>query len=142
MKKNVLVLCTGNSCRSQMGEAWGRYFQNELFNFYSAGTKKHGMNPFAVKVMSEAGIDLSNHYSKTTEELPANIKFDYIVTVCSDTNVNCPHYPGGKIIHVPFEDPPRLSQNIEEEEDKLQIYRRVRDEIKLYFENFNNNIDS
>jgi arsenate reductase len=129
MKKNILFLCTGNSCRSQMGEGLGRKFKGDLFNFYSAGTKKHGMNPHAMKVMQEIDIDISSHFSKTTDEIP-DVKFDYVFTVCGDANENCPYFPGGKIIHHGFDDPPRLTADIENEEDKLVIYRRVRDEIR------------
>lgn len=87
MKKNVLFLCTGNSCRSQMAEGWGNALKGDHFNFYSAGTKKHGMNPNAVKVMQESDIDMSLHESKTTEELP-DIKMDFVFTVCSDAHEN------------------------------------------------------
>lgn len=129
MKKNILFLCTGNSCRSQMAEGWGKTLKSEAFNFYSAGTKKHGLNPNAVKVMQEAGVDISNHESNTTDEL-ADIKLDFVFTVCSDANENCPIFPGGKVIHVGFDDPPRLTNEMTDEEGKLSVYRRVRDEIK------------
>lgn len=129
MKKNVLFLCTGNSCRSQMAEGWGKAFKADSFNFYSAGTKKHGLNPNAVKVMQEAGVDISSHQSNTTDELP-KVTMDYVFTVCSDAHENCPFFPGGKIIHVGFDDPPRLTKDMEDEEQKLSVYRRVRDEIE------------
>jgi arsenate reductase len=127
--KNILFLCTGNSCRSQMAEGWGKALKGSKFNFYSAGTKKHGLNPNAIKVMLEAGVDISNHESNTTDELPT-VTMDYVFTVCSDAHENCPFFPGGKIIHVGFDDPPRLTKDIEDEEQKLSVYRRVRDEIK------------
>lgn len=129
MKKNVLFLCTGNSCRSQMAEGWGKALKADSFNFYSAGTKKHGLNPNAVKVMQEAGVDISNHQSNTTDELP-DVKMDFVFTVCSDAHENCPFFPGGKIIHVGFDDPPRLTKEMTDEEAVLSVYRRVRDEIK------------
>lgn len=129
MKKNVLFLCTGNSCRSQMAEGWGKALKADTFNFYSAGTKKHGLNPNAVKVMQEASVDISSHLSNTTDELP-QVTMDYVFTVCSDAHENCPFFPGGKIIHVGFDDPPRLTKDMEDEEQKLSVYRRVRDEIK------------
>ncbi|MFA7613748.1 MAG: arsenate reductase ArsC [Candidatus Caldatribacteriota bacterium] len=129
MKKNVLFLCTGNSCRSQMAEGWGKALKADSFNFYSAGTKKHGLNPNAVKVMQEAGVDISSHQSNTTDELP-KVTMDYVFTVCSDAHENCPFFPGGKIIHVGFDDPPRLTKDMEDEEQKLSVYRRVRDEIE------------
>ena len=129
MKKNVLFLCTGNSCRSQMAEGLGIEFKSEKFNFYSAGTKKHGLNPYAIKVMSEIGIDISTHESNTTDELP-DVQIDYVFTVCSDAHENCPYFPQGEIIHTGFDDPPRLTNEIEDEEEKLIVYRRVRDEVK------------
>ncbi|PIP93541.1 MAG: arsenate reductase [Bdellovibrio sp. CG12_big_fil_rev_8_21_14_0_65_39_13] len=138
MKKNVLFLCTGNSCRSQMAEGWGKSLKGDKFNFYSAGTKKHGLNPRAVQVMKEVGVDISAHESKTTDELP-KVTMDFVFTVCSDAHENCPYFPGGKIIHTGFDDPPRLTKEMTNEEEILKIYRRVRDEIKdmvLKIENY------
>lgn len=129
MKKNVLFLCTGNSCRSQMAEGWGKALKADTFNFHSAGTKKHGLNPNAIRVMQEAGVDISNHQSNTTDEL-REVKMDFVFTVCSDAHENCPVFPGGKIIHVGFDDPPRLTKGMNDEEEVLSVYRRVRDEIK------------
>jgi arsenate reductase len=114
-----------------MAEGFARALKGDFFNVYSAGTKKHGMNPYAVKVMGEVGIDLSQQQSKTTEELP-EISMDYVVTVCSDAHENCPFFPGGKVIHFGFDDPPRLTREMEKEEDILPVYRRVRDEIKAF----------
>ncbi|MFG1485006.1 arsenate reductase ArsC [Halobacteriovorax sp. RZ-1] len=128
MKKNILFLCTGNSCRSQMAEGWGKALKGDKYNFYSAGTKKHGLNPYAIKVMKEAGVDISNHESNTTDEIDAQI--DIVITVCSDANENCPYFPDGKIIHIGFDDPPRITKDLNDEEEILQVYRRVRDEIK------------
>lgn len=129
MKKNVLFLCTGNSCRSQMAEGWGKALNSDFFNFFSAGTKRHGLNPNAVKVMQEAGVDISHYESNTTDELP-DINMDFVFTVCSDAHENCPFFPGGKIIHIGFDDPPRLTKGMTDEEEVLSVYRRVRDEIK------------
>jgi arsenate reductase len=129
MKKNVLFLCTGNSCRSQMAEGWAKKFWNQDFNLYSAGTSKHGMNKRAMQVMMEVGVDLSTHFSKNTDELPS-ITFDFIVTVCDHAHENCPFFPGGKIIHCGFQDPPFLTKNMVNEEEILSVYRRLRDEIK------------
>lgn len=126
---NILFLCTGNSCRSQMAEGWGNYLKGEKFSFHSAGTKKHGMNPYAIKVMQEVGVDISKQYSKTTDELP-EVSMDYVFTVCSHANENCPYFPGGKIIHKGFDDPPFLTKQIDDENEILSVYRRVRDEIK------------
>jgi len=127
--KNILFLCTGNSCRSQMAEGWAKKFHGEKYNIYSAGTKKHGLNPYAVKVMAEVDVDLNLHHSKTTEELP-DVTMDYIFTVCSDAHENCPFFPGGKTIHTGFDDPPRLTKEMKDEDEILKVYRRVRDEIK------------
>lgn len=127
-KKNIMFLCTGNSCRSQMAEGLCRQYWGEEFNVYSAGTKKHGMNPRAIKVMQEIGIDISAHYSKTVEELP-DVKFDYVVTVCDAAKESCPYFPGGKIIHISFQDPPTLTKDMTNEEEILKVYRKVRDEI-------------
>ena len=124
-----MFLCTGNSCRSQMAEGWARALGPDKFNYYSAGTKKHGMNPNAIKVMAEADVDISGHYSKTTDELPDET-MDYVITVCSDADENCPIFPGGKVIHFGFDDPPRLTKGMTDEQEVLNVYRRVRDEIK------------
>ena len=138
-KKNVLFLCTGNSCRSQMAEGWARKFWGHEFNVYSAGTSKHGMNERAIKVMKEAGVDISSHFSKTVYDLP-NITFDYVVTVCDHAHENCPYFPGGKMIHIGFQDPPALTKEMSEEEAILAVYRRVRDEIKIFIKNMKTNL--
>lgn len=130
-KKNIMFLCTGNSCRSQMAEGWARKYWGNEFNVYSAGTKKHGMNERAMKVMKEAGVDISSQYSKTVEELP-KVTFDYVVTVCDSAKENCPYFPGGKIVHVGFQDPPALTKDMKDEEQILAVYRRVRDEIEAF----------
>lgn len=126
--KNIMFLCTGNSCRSQMAEGWARKYWGHEFNVYSAGTKKHGMNERAIKVMREAGVDISAHHSKTVEELP-QVTFDYVITVCGHANENCPYFPGGKVIHLGFDDPPALTKQMTNEGEILTVYRRVRDEI-------------
>lgn len=128
-KKNIMFLCTGNSCRSQMAEGLARKYWSDEFVVYSAGTKKHGMNERAMKVMKEAGVDISGHYSKTTEELP-QVTFDYVVTVCDHAHENCPYFPGGKIVHVGFQDPPSLTREMKDEEEILNVYRSVRNEIE------------
>lgn len=132
--KNIMFLCTGNSCRSQMAEGFARKYWGKEFNVYSAGTKKHGMNERAMKVMNEVGVDISSHYSKTIEELP-KVTFDYVVTVCDHAHENCPYFPGGKIVHVGFQDPPALTKEMTNEEEILAIYRRVRDEIEASIKN-------
>tara|TARA_R110000868_G_scaffold104087_6_gene286287 strand:+ start:4007 stop:4375 length:369 start_codon:yes stop_codon:yes gene_type:complete len=110
-----------------MAEGWCRALFKDTIEAYSAGTKKHGMNERAVKVMNEVGINLSNHSSKTIEELPTK-EFDLVITVCSDAHETCPYFPG-KVLHFGFDDPPRLTKNLNDEEEVLKIYRRVRDEI-------------
>jgi arsenate reductase (thioredoxin) len=133
-KLKVLFLCTGNSCRSQMAEAWARHLKNDLIDPYSAGIEKHGMNPHAIQVMAEAGVDLAKHDSKTLEDL-GPIHFDYVVTVCGHANEHCPVFPGkAKLIHVGFEDPPTLTKHLPDGEAKLAVYRRVRDEIRRFIE--------
>lgn len=137
-KKKILFLCTGNSCRSQMAEGWTKYLWGDSIESYSAGVEKHGLNPYAVKVMAESGVDISNHYSKTINELPSR-DFDLVITVCDNAKERCPFFPGKtKIIHVGFEDPPYLAQSVNTEEEKLNIYRRIRDEIKKFIEEINN----
>lgn len=134
MKKNIMFLCTGNSCRSQMAEGFARKYWGHEFEVYSAGTKKHGMNERAMKVMHEAGIDISTHFSKTVEELP-QVTFDYVVTVCDNAHETCPYFPGGRIVHVGFQDPPALTREMKDEEDILTVYRKVRDEIEAFVKN-------
>jgi arsenate reductase len=132
-KLKVIFLCTGNSCRSQMAEGWARHLKSGLIEPYSAGIEKHGMNPYAIKVMAEAGVDISKHYSKTPQEI--GVHFDYVVTVCGHASENCPIFPGkAKIVHVGFEDPPKLTKDMPDGEAKLAVYRRVRDEIRKFVE--------
>ena len=131
--KNILFLCTGNSCRSQMAEGWGKHLQGDKFQFFSAGTKKHGLNSRAVKVMSEVDVDISGHESNTLDEIRHSI--DLIITVCADADQNCPFVPGAKIIHHGFDDPPALTVEMTDEEEILTEYRRVRDEIKIMIDN-------
>jgi arsenate reductase len=126
----VLFLCTGNSCRSQMAEGWARHLKGDLIQIYSAGIETHGLNPRAVQVMAEAGVDISGHRSKHVAEL-AGINFDYVVTVCGHAHENCPVFLGkAQVIHVGLDDPPKLAANATTEEERLTHYRRVRDEIR------------
>ena len=139
-KIKILFLCTGNSCRSQMAEGWARYLKSDVVEPYSAGIQTHGLNPNAVKVMAEAGVDISGHHSKHLNELK-NIDFDYVITVCDSAHESCPMFPGKtKIVHVGFDDPPRLAKEAKTEEETLNIYRRVRDEIKAFVEKLPDNI--
>jgi arsenate reductase len=136
----ILFLCTGNSCRSQMAEGWARALKSDVLEPYSAGIEKHGLNPYAVKVMAEAGVDISGQHSKLLDEL-AGIQFDYVVTVCGHAHEHCPWFPGeAKVVHVGFDDPPRLAANCASEEAKLDCYRRVRDEIKAFVEKLPENL--
>jgi len=128
----VLFLCTGNSCRSQMAEGWARHLRDDRIEPYSAGIEKHGLNPNAVAVMAEAGVDISRHFSKTLEDL-ADVRFDVVVTVCGHAHETCPVFPGGaKVVHVGFDDPPRLAREETDPAKALDHYRRVRDEIRAY----------
>ncbi|OKY75105.1 MAG: arsenate reductase [Desulfobulbaceae bacterium DB1] len=129
LKKTVLFLCTGNSCRSQMAEGWGRALHGHRYDFSSAGIEKHGLNRMAVTVMAEAGVDISGHHSKTIEDLPAR-DFDFVITVCGHADENCPFFPARtKVIHHGFPDPPQLAQNARSPEEALACYRTVRDLI-------------
>ncbi len=136
MKKplRVLFLCTGNACRSQMAEGWARHLKSAVIEAYSAGIETHGLNPRAVKVMAEAGVDISGHRSKHVTELK-DIAFDYVVAVCGHAHEHCPFFAGNaKKIHVGFGDPPILARNATTEEEALAHYRRVRDEIRTFIE--------
>ncbi|BCS88039.1 arsenate reductase ArsC [Pseudodesulfovibrio sediminis] len=132
---NILFLCTGNSCRSQMAEGWANHLKAAHLTAYSAGVETHGLNPYAVKVMAEAGIDISGNSSKLVTDLTSNVEFDFVITVCGHANENCPYFPSrSKVVHVGFDDPPSLAQGLTDEEEILTLYRRVRDEIKTYVE--------
>jgi len=133
-KFQVLFLCTGNSCRSQMAEGWARHLRGGEIEPYSAGIEKHGLNANAVRVMGEAGVDISGHESKTLEEL-GPVRFDYVVTVCGHADEHCPAFPGETpVVHVGFDDPPKLAQTAGSDEEALGHYRRVRDEIRAFIE--------
>jgi arsenate reductase len=132
-KLNVLFLCTGNACRSQMAEGLCRHFKSDAINAYSAGIETHGLNQLAVMAMSEIGIDISEHRSKVCSEL--KVDFDYVITVCGHANETCPVFSGEcKVIHVGFDDPPQLAKNAENEAQALPYYRRVRDEIAVFIQ--------
>jgi Protein-tyrosine-phosphatase len=131
-KTTILFLCTGNSCRSQMAEGWTRHLKGERIEPYSAGIEKHGLNPLAVRVMAEAGVDISAQQSKLIDELPS-MPFDYVVTLCDHAHESCPYFPG-RIIHQGFPDPPHLAKDTSSEEAILQAYRSVRDLIRDFVE--------
>ncbi|MEF2230206.1 MAG: arsenate reductase ArsC [Pseudodesulfovibrio sp.] len=127
---NILYLCTGNSCRSQMAEAWTHSLRPEI-HAVSAGTVARGMDPRAVKVMEEEDVYLIGQYSKTLDELPGDIDYDYVVTLCDGAAANCPIFPAGAHrVHRGFDDPPTLTRGMTDEAAILAVYRRVRDEIR------------
>lgn len=129
---SVLFLCTGNSCRSQMAEGWARQLKSDVMDAYSAGTQKHGMNQVAVEIMLDAGVDISQHTSKMVNRL-ANIEFDLVVTVCDNAHEICPVFPGApRVVHRNFDDPPRLAQTAETDEEAMGHYRRVCEEIRIF----------
>ena len=131
----ILFLCTGNSCRSQMAEGFTNYLKGDTIEAYSAGVAPKGLDQRAVKAMAEVGVDISNHESKHLDELK-NVQFDYVITVCDNAHESCPTFPGKtKIIHIGFDDPPRLAENAGSEEEAINHYRRVRDEIKKFILN-------
>lgn len=133
-KLKVLFLCTGNSCRSQMAEGWTRHLKGDVIAAYSAGVEPHGMNLRAVKVMAEVGVELSGQTSKHLDTLQS-IEFDYVITLCDQANESCPFFPGKtRRLHMGFDDPPKLAAGCATEEEALQHYRRIRDEIKAFAE--------
>ncbi len=133
-KIKILFLCTGNSCRSQMAEGWARHLRPDVIAPFSAGIEVHGLNPNAVRVMQEVGVDISHHESKHVNEV-LDEDFDYVVTVCGHADEHCPVFPGKtKVVHQGFDDPPKLAADAETEEEALPHYRRVRDEIRAYIE--------
>jgi len=130
----VLFLCTGNSCRSQMAEGWARRLKGGVIHAYSAGIEPKELDPRAVKVMSEAGVDIAGQRSKHVSEL-RDMAFDLVITVCGHANENCPVFPGKtKRLHAGFDDPPQLAREAKSEDEALGHYRRVRDEIKRFVE--------
>lgn len=132
--KNILVLCTGNSCRSQIAHGYLEYLsKNKDVNIYSAGVETHGVNPKAIATMMEDGIDISNHTSNNVEEYKA-INFDYIITVCDNANERCPYFPSSaKRFHFNFPDPAKASGT---DEEIYSEFRNVRELIKKYCEQF------
>jgi len=130
-KVNVLFLCTGNSCRSQIAEALTRHLKSDLIECWSAGTEPKGVNPMAIQVLEEDGIDTSSLRSKEIAEV-THIPFDYVVTLCSSAADRCPAFPGDvKTVHVGFEDPDAAEGS---DEIRLQVFRHVRDGIREYVE--------
>ncbi len=138
----MLFLCTGNSCRSQMAEGWTRQLKGGQIEPYSAGIETHGLNWDAVRVMAEAGVDISGHRSKLVSEL-RGVDLDYVVTVCDDAHESCPLFPGkAKVVHVGFDDPPRLAAGAKTEDERLAPYRRVRDEIRSFVQTLPDSLEA
>lgn len=135
-RQRILFLCTGNSCRSQMAEAWCRALQYERYEAHSAGTIAKGLNPKMVEVMKEVGIDPTLHQTSKTlsSVLDAGVQLDVVVTVCGHAHETCPLFPGGRtrVVHVGFEDPPELEKSARTPDEALGHYRRVRDEIRRF----------
>lgn len=139
-KIKILFLCTGNSCRSQMAEGLARFLKGDIIEPYSAGIETHGLNTKAVEVMSEIGIDISLHKSQHLSEFK-DAEFEWVVTVCGHAHDNCPVFPGNaKVVHVGFDDPPKLAKEAQTAEEEIQCYRRVRDEIRAFIEKMPYNI--
>jgi arsenate reductase (thioredoxin) len=136
-KKRVLILCTDNSARSQMAEGILRRLSKQgggAFEVFSAGTKASFVRPEAIQAMSEIGIDISNHRSKSVEEFTGE-QFDYVITVCDNAKESCPVFPGNAVrIHQSFDDPP--PPGVGDDEFRLAVFRRVRDEIRPWMEGF------
>jgi len=140
-KLKLLFLCTGNSCRSQMAEGWAHALKSDEIEAYSAGIETHGLNPNAVQVMAEAGVDISDQKSENIKDL-LDIPFDVVVTVCGHAHETCPIFPANaRVVHVGFDDPPKLAADVKNEEEKLNCYRRVRDEIKAFVEQLPGNLE-
>ncbi len=132
-KKRVLILCTGNSARSQMAEGLLRHDAGDRFEVFSAGTKPTQVRPEAIAVMKEIGIDISGHRSKSVDEF-AQDRFDYVLTVCDNAKESCPIFPGNTItIHRSFDDPAALHAG---DAERLTLFRRVRDELRSYLRRF------
>lgn len=130
----VLFLCTGNSCRSQMAEGWARTLLQGKIEAHSAGVAPSGLDPRAIKVMEEVGVDISGHRSKHVDELEEK-EFDFVITLCDEAQGSCPVFPARvQVIHKGFEDPPALAAGVRDEREALGCYRRIRDEIRRFVE--------
>lgn len=133
MRKRVLIICTGNSCRSQMAEGLLRAISKELIEVESAGTHPCYVHPVAIEVLKEIGIDISSHTSKSVDRFIKQ-QFDYVITVCDSAKERCPYFPGAKSrLHIPFEDPVGFQGT---DEERMNKFREVRDEIKKRMEQF------
>jgi arsenate reductase len=132
-KPKILVLCTGNSCRSQIAEGYLKHFAKDKAEVYSAGIETHGVNPRAIVTMKEDGIDISNHTSNNVNEY-AHLQFEYVITVCDNAKENCPYFPATvKMLHHNFPDPAKAKGT---EEEIMAQFRSTREMIKEYMKNF------
>jgi arsenate reductase len=133
-KFKILFLCTGNSCRSQMAEGFTQHLLKDKIDAYSAGINPKGIDPKATKVMAEVGIDISSQQSNSTNDLKDK-EFDFVITLCDNAQKTCPTFPAKtSLFHMGFDDPPRLAENSKNEQEALEYYRRVRDEINVFVE--------
>ena len=141
-KLHILFLCTGNSCRSQMAEGWARALKSDVLQADSAGIETHGLNPYAVRAMKEAGVDISAHQSTNVSDF-SDIEFDYVITVCGHAAEHCPVFSGDAIIiHKGFDDPPKLAADAKTDEERMVHYRHVRDEIRAFVETLPESLQS
>ena len=143
-KLKILFLCTGNACRSQMAEGWTRHLKNDVIDVFSAGVETHGVDPRAVAVMKEAGVDISHHRSKHVKEFQDK-QMDVVITVCDQAKESCPFFPAdGKKVHQGFADPPALAKDVAQkggdENARLDCYRKVREEIRAFVEKLPDNV--
>jgi len=133
-KHSILYLCTGNSCRSQMAEAWTNTFKGDQFKAFSAGVEPKKIDMRAVRAMAESGIDISAQKPKDIDSL-GDMEFDYVVTLCDNARESCPFFPARiRLLHRGFDDPPVLASGITDDEMAMEQYRRVRDEIRSFVE--------
>ncbi|MBT6808981.1 MAG: arsenate reductase ArsC [Flavobacteriales bacterium] len=131
--KKVLILCTGNSCRSQMAEGWLRHFAPDNVQVYSAGTHPEGVNPHAIHVMQTAGIDISHHTSNKIDDY-MDMDFDFVITVCDNAKERCPYFPTTSTkLHESFTDPANATGT---DIDQLKVYIEVRDQLEGFFKRF------
>ena len=131
--KKILVLCTGNSCRSQIAEGYLRYFSKDKAEVYSAGIETHGVNPRAIATMQEDGIDISGHTSNNVNEYQ-HLDFDFVITVCDNAQENCPYFPGSaQKFHYNFPDPAKAAGS---EAEIMEVFRNVREQIQTYCKKF------
>ena len=131
-KTKILFLCTGNSCRSQMAEAFARHLIKNQIDAYSAGTVPKAVDHRAIKAMSEIGIDISRQQSKSLDDIK-DMEFDFVITLCDNAQKTCPTFPAKtSVFHMGFDDPPKLAANSQDEQEAMDHYRRIRDEIKVF----------